>query len=127
MRVLGLKAIQARKFKVTTDSNHTKPVASDLIFKWLSRDDREVDIGNSHSIQDSWARTGYLELIRGLTEQYAEQGSFGSNACASVQGERALRLRYCQQNFPPMVRLRPPAIGRPRFVVRPRDGDKGAG
>ena len=31
MRVLELKAIQARKFKVTTDSNHSKPVAPDLI------------------------------------------------------------------------------------------------
>jgi transposase InsO family protein len=31
MRVLGLKAIQAKKFKVTTDSNHSKPVAPDLI------------------------------------------------------------------------------------------------
>ena len=26
MRILGLKAIQAKKFKVTTDSNHSKPV-----------------------------------------------------------------------------------------------------
>jgi transposase InsO family protein len=31
MRVLGLQAIQAKKFKVTTDSNHCKPVAADLI------------------------------------------------------------------------------------------------
>ncbi|MEO8327104.1 MAG: IS3 family transposase [Nitrospirota bacterium] len=31
MRVLGLKAIQAKKFKITTDSNHAKPVAPDLI------------------------------------------------------------------------------------------------
>ena len=31
MRTLGLKAIQAKKFKVTTDSNHSKPVAPDLI------------------------------------------------------------------------------------------------
>jgi len=31
MQVLGLKAIQAKKFKVTTDSNHSKPVAPDLI------------------------------------------------------------------------------------------------
>jgi len=31
MRALGLKAIQAKKFKVTTDSNHEKPVAQDLI------------------------------------------------------------------------------------------------
>ncbi len=31
MRALRLKAIQAKKFKVTTDSNHSKPVAPDLI------------------------------------------------------------------------------------------------
>ena len=31
MRALGLKAIQAKKFKVTTDSNHSKPVAPDLL------------------------------------------------------------------------------------------------
>jgi len=31
MRALGLRAIQAKKFKVTTDSNHSKPVAPDLI------------------------------------------------------------------------------------------------
>jgi putative transposase len=31
MRTLGLRAIQAKKFKVTTDSNHSKPVAADLI------------------------------------------------------------------------------------------------
>jgi len=31
MCVLGLKAIQAKKFKVTTDSTHSKPVAPDLL------------------------------------------------------------------------------------------------
>jgi transposase InsO family protein len=31
MKKLGLRAIQAKKFKVTTDSNHTKPVAPDLL------------------------------------------------------------------------------------------------
>jgi putative transposase len=31
MRALGLEAIQAKKFKVTTDSTHAKPVAPDLI------------------------------------------------------------------------------------------------
>ena len=31
MRALGLQAIQARKFKVTTDSTHSKPIAPDLI------------------------------------------------------------------------------------------------
>jgi putative transposase len=28
---LGLRAIQAKKFKVTTDSNHSKPIAPDLL------------------------------------------------------------------------------------------------
>ena len=31
MRALGIQAIQRKKFKVTTDSNHDKPVAEDLI------------------------------------------------------------------------------------------------
>ena len=31
MRALGLQAIQAKKFKVTTDSTHSKPVVSDLL------------------------------------------------------------------------------------------------
>ncbi len=31
MQALGLKAIQAKKFKVTTDSTHSRPVAPDLI------------------------------------------------------------------------------------------------
>ena len=31
MKVMGLRAIQAKKFKVTTDSNHDKPVAPDLV------------------------------------------------------------------------------------------------
>ena len=37
MRALGLRAIQAQKFKVTTDSNHSKPVAPDL----LEQEDRK--------------------------------------------------------------------------------------
>jgi len=31
MKALGLRGIQAKKFKVTTDSNHDKPVAPDLL------------------------------------------------------------------------------------------------
>lgn len=38
MRVKGLRAIQAKKFKVTTDSNHSKPVAPDLIEQNFSAD-----------------------------------------------------------------------------------------
>jgi len=31
MRVLGIRAIQCKKFKVTTDSNHDRPMAEDLL------------------------------------------------------------------------------------------------
>jgi len=31
MQALNLRAIQAKKFNVTTDSSHSRPVASDLI------------------------------------------------------------------------------------------------
>ena len=31
LRILGLKAVQARKFKVTTDSDHAHPVAPNLL------------------------------------------------------------------------------------------------
>ncbi len=31
MRLMGLRALQSQKFKVTTDSDHDKPVANDLI------------------------------------------------------------------------------------------------
>ena len=31
MRALNLRAIQAKKFRVTTDSNHSKPIAPDLL------------------------------------------------------------------------------------------------
>jgi len=60
MRVLGLRAIQAKKFKVTTDSNHSKPVAPDLL---------EQDFGaqapNEKWVSDityCWTDEGWLYL-----------------------------------------------------------------
>lgn len=60
MQVLGLKAIQAKKFRVTTDSAHTKPVYADLLQqdftaagpnqKWVS------------DISYVWTATGWLYL-----------------------------------------------------------------
>ena len=44
MQHMRLKAIQARKFKVTTDSNHDKPVAPDLI---------EQDF-SAHALNQKW-------------------------------------------------------------------------
>jgi len=60
MRHMGLKAVQARKFKVTTDSNHEKPVAPDLV-----RQDFAASAPNQKWVSDIsyiWTRQGWLYL-----------------------------------------------------------------
>ena len=60
MRVLGLRAIQAKKFKVTTDSNHSKPVAPDLI-----EQDFTAEAPNEKWVSDItyvWTDEGWLYL-----------------------------------------------------------------
>ena len=60
MRVLGLKAIQAKKFKVTTDSNHSKLVAPDLI-----EQDFTAEAPNEKWVSDIsyvWTDEGWLYL-----------------------------------------------------------------
>jgi transposase InsO family protein len=60
MRVLGLRAIQAKKFKVTTDSNHSKPVAPDLI-----EQDFNAEAPNEKWVSDIsyvWTDEGWLYL-----------------------------------------------------------------
>ncbi len=60
MRALGLQAIQAKKFKVTTDSTHSKPVAPDLI----EQDFRAVAPNQKWTSDISYVRTdeGWLYL-----------------------------------------------------------------
>ena len=60
MWALGLKAIQAKKFKVTTDSNHSKPVAPDLI-----EQDFSAQAPNEKWVSDIsyiWTDEGWLYL-----------------------------------------------------------------
>ena len=60
MRHMRLKAVQARKFKVTTDSNHDKPVAPDLIeqdFSAHAPDQKWVS-----DITYIWTTEGWLYL-----------------------------------------------------------------
>ena len=60
MRALGLKVIQAKKFKVTTDSNHSKPVAPDLI-----EQDFSAQAPNEKWVSDIsyiWTDEGWLYL-----------------------------------------------------------------
>lgn len=60
LRLLGLRAIQARKFKVTTDSNHCKPVAAELI-----EQDFTAEAPNEKWVSDIshvWTDEGWLYL-----------------------------------------------------------------
>lgn len=60
MRHMDLKAVQARKFKVTTDSSHNMPVAPDLI-----RQDFTASAANQKWVSDItyiWTRQGWLYL-----------------------------------------------------------------
>ncbi len=60
MRLLGLKAIQARKFKVTTDSTHANPVAPDLL-----KQDFRAEAPNQKWTSDItyvWTNEGWLYL-----------------------------------------------------------------
>lgn len=60
MKVLELKAVQSARFKVTTDSNHNKPVAQDLI-----NQDFSADLPNRKWVSDItylWTDEGWLYL-----------------------------------------------------------------
>lgn len=60
MGALGLKAIQAKKFKVTTDSTHSKPVAPDLL-----KQDFNATAPNQKWTSDItyvWTNEGWLYL-----------------------------------------------------------------
>ncbi len=60
MRALGLKAIQAKKFKVTTDSNHSKPIAPDLLEQDFSA--AAVNQKWTSDITYVWTDEGWLYL-----------------------------------------------------------------
>ena len=60
MQALGLQAIQAKKFKVTTDSNHDRPVAANLL-----QQDFTAEEPNHKWVSDItyiWTREGWLYL-----------------------------------------------------------------
>ena len=60
MQALGLQAIQAKKFKVTTDSNHDWPVAANLL-----QQDFTAEEPNHKWVSDItyiWTREGWLYL-----------------------------------------------------------------
>ena len=60
MQVLGLRAIQAQKFKVTTDSNHSMPVAPDLLEQDFSATARNQKW--TSDITYVWTDEGWLYL-----------------------------------------------------------------
>ena len=68
MRALGLKAIQAKKFKATTDSKHSNPVAPDLL-----EQDFRAEAPNQKWTSDItyvWTNEGWLYLA-GVMDLYS--------------------------------------------------------
>lgn len=60
MQILGLQAVQTKKFKVTTDSEHDKPVAANLL-----QQDFTAEEPNQKWVSDItyiWTREGWLYL-----------------------------------------------------------------
>ena len=62
MQTLALQAVQAKKFKVTTDAEHDKPVAPDLL-----QQDFSAEEANRKWVSDItyiWTREGWMYLAR---------------------------------------------------------------
>ena len=99
MRVLGLQAIQAKKFTVTTDSHHAQPVAPDLIEqdftapgpnqKWTS------------DITYVWTAEGwlYLAVVMDLYSRALVGGSMSRRMTQHLVGD-ALTMALFRRHFP---------------------------
>ena len=99
MRVLGLKAIQAKKFKVTTDSNHCKPVAPDLI-----EQDFSAEAPNQKWTSDItyvWTDQGwlYLAVVMDLYSRAIVGWSMNRRMTQQLVGD-ALTMALFRRHFP---------------------------
>ena len=99
MRALGLRAIQAKKFKVTTDSNHTKPVAPDLL-----EQDFSATATNEKWVSDIsyvWTDEGWLYLAV-VMDLYSRAIVGWSMSCRMTQQLvcDALTMALFRRHFP---------------------------
>ena len=99
MRWLGLRAIQAKKFKVTTDSNHNKPVAPDLI-----EQDFTAEAPNERWVSDLsyiWTDEGglYLAVVMDLHSRAIVGWSMNRRMTQQLVCD-ALTMAMFRRNFP---------------------------
>ena len=99
MQRLGLKGIQAKKFKRTTDSNHDKPVAPDLI-----EQDFTALVPNQKWVSDLtyvWTDEGwlYLAVIMDLYSRAIIGWSMGKRMTQQLMCD-ALTMALFRRGFP---------------------------
>ena len=99
MKRMGLKAIQARAFKVTTNSNHDKPVYRDL----LERDTSTTGINQKWVSDPGYIRTTegwlYLAVIMDLHSRAVIGWSMQSRMTAQLVCD-ALMMALFRRGFP---------------------------
>ena len=99
MKKLGLKGIQAKKFKRTTDSSHNKPVAPDLI-----EQDFTASCANQKWVSDLtyiWTDEGwlYLAVIMDLYSRAIIGWSMGKRMTQQLMCD-ALTMALFRRGFP---------------------------
>ncbi len=99
MKKLGLKGVQAKKFKRTTDSNHGKPVPPDLI-----NQDFTTEAPNQKWVSDLtyiWTGEGwlYLAVIMGLYSRAIIGWSMGRRMTQQQKCD-ALTMALIHRGFP---------------------------
>jgi transposase InsO family protein len=102
MQVLGLKAIPAKKFKVTTDSEHAKPVAPDLV-----QQDFTASGPNEKWVSDItyvWTGAGwlYLAVVMDLYSRAIIGWSLQARMTQHLVCD-ALTMALFRRGFPPGV------------------------
>ena len=102
MKSLGLKGIQAKKFKRTTDSDHDQPVAPDLIkqdFTALSANQKWVSDMTYVWTDEGWL---YLAVIMDLYSRAIVGWSMGNRMTQQLMCD-ALTMALFRRGFPKEV------------------------
>ena len=102
MKSLGLKGIQAKKFKRTTDSDHDQPVAPDLIkqdFTALSANQKWVSDMTYVWTDEGWL---YLAVIMDLYSRAIVGWSMGNRMTRQLMCD-ALTMALFRRGFPKAV------------------------
>lgn len=101
-RALGLQAIQAKQFTVTTDSNHAKPVAPDLIEQdFRAAMPNQQWTSDISSIWTDWTDEGWRSLAVGMDLDSRASGGWSMHRQMTQQlVGAALTMALFRRNVP---------------------------